>query len=682
MSKHLPRSIWAAHRPVFSFCNLVVLCLVISLGALSGCDDKDKKGGDNIGGQPTEPSPQGVASISISPATWNANRIGQRQQFTATALDAEGNPIPDTQFTWRTCFYIGLSVECSAQPPNRAPVTSIDDTGFVTALSTGSGFVEVMAGDTGAVAQLHVISAIPSTYGDMYTVWFALHENAPAILTDGKLMVPNIYGSPRTPVSPWYSPLSEGRIEKFQWEGNRIGILSDMAEGLGAFRVMDRDTEWTLLVTANTADFQLEGNRIGVLINDRALIVKDGIHGAWTKLETTGVKKFLLSGNRIGVLREDGVLRVKTGIHGAWTVLATSGVRDFQFQGNRTGVLLDNGDLLTSDNLASQPLARIETSIQQFQIYQSPISQARHIGALLENGTLRVYSQIGARSGQWQDVAAGVREFQLENRRVGVQFEDGSFKSKDGYRLLTIWRWTEDWVTHATGGVQAFQLQGTRLGILTDTNQLRVRSGSFLLNQFGGWFTTPAYAEGVSHFQLLVAVPLPPVRTTPASYQAAQPGCHANQPTYCYAVSEFAVPVAYYGRFCGMGVPVDLAVATRVGPLDSFDALCQHHDKQHGWYPNTWSSGCPEGASLWDLTTNPDCQDTLADGACIVRYGINHAKLTSYGRVITKDSANWDVIWGRMWNMYDAITNYDWYTSVCTDDRLAEFTRETGGIPY
>ena len=91
--------------------------------------------------------------------------------------------------------------------------------------------------------------------------------------------------------------------------------------------------------------------------------------------------------------------------------------------------------------------------------------------------------------------------------------------------------------------------------------------------------------------------------------------------------------------------------------MDAFDALCMHHDHAASWYP--------EG------------EDGLFD-ACIVRYGLTYARLTRDGTVVAPGTEAYDEIMDKMWNLRDAITNYDLQTAGCTSAQLDEFIEATG----
>ena len=569
-----------------------------------------------------------VAYVTVSPETASFNRIGQRQQLSATAWDADDNPIPGVAFSWESSD----------------PSIMVDSVGLATALSAGSA--DVMAtdlasedGQSGSAA-LAATTAIASDRGIMYTAWTARSGYAPALIENGRLQVPGgmIPDEPAFP-SPWPHP----GVEKFQWEGDRIGILTDMAGGVGTFRVMDRHEEWTLLGKADVVHFQLENNRIAVLHDDGRFRVKEGIHGPWTTLANGGIKHFQLSGNRIGELNDQGRFRVKEGIHGKWTVLANAGIKHFQLTGSLTGELNDNGRFRVKQGTHGPWTVLAQEGVSQFKL------AGNRIAVLHEDGRFRVKDGI---HGTWRLLASGgVLEFQLSGNLIGERLDDGRFRVKEG--LDGIWR------VLAEGGIRLFQLQSPYIAEVTDGGLLRVKQGVD-----GVWTDKAVNPDLVTQIQPIVAVPDPPWRTTPATYNRDQQQCINDEAAGygCDHVSSFAVPVAHYGRFCGAGVPSndDLNWARGAGPIDAFDNLCRHHDNASFWYPEEVSDG--------------------AFDACVVRYGIVHARLTHNGSVLSAGTAKWNWAWDFMPNLEDAIYNYDWYTSGCGSNKLDQFTQDTASV--
>ena len=80
----------------------ITFFLFSCIAALSGCGSGG--GGVSDGGGETieQPTPV-VTTVTVSPAILYANRLGQRQQFTAAAAtDVFGDPISDVAFTWES----------------------------------------------------------------------------------------------------------------------------------------------------------------------------------------------------------------------------------------------------------------------------------------------------------------------------------------------------------------------------------------------------------------------------------------------------------------------------------------------------------------------------------------------------------------------------------------------------
>jgi hypothetical protein len=137
----------------------------------------------------------------------------------------------------------------------------------------------------------------------------------------------------------------------------------------------------------------------------------------------------------------------------------------------------------------------------------------------------------------------------------------------------------------AADGVQSFQLQAHLIGLLTDEGSLHIKNVSN-----GKWDQTEAYGTGVTQYRLVVSNPMPPHRTTPASYNTGQTRCRAmtGDPD-CYYVTGFALPAPYYGVYCGLGRPTGddfwgvLGNPTKT-PIDGLDQMCLHHDLKSYWY--------------------------------------------------------------------------------------------------
>jgi DNA/RNA endonuclease G (NUC1)/PKD repeat protein len=93
---------------------------------------------DNSGGV-TPPAAE-VASVTVTPANATIT-AGGTQQYTATAYDAQHNPIPNTSFTW------------GATP---ASVATVNATGLATAIAAGDAKIAATAGSKSDTGTLHV----------------------------------------------------------------------------------------------------------------------------------------------------------------------------------------------------------------------------------------------------------------------------------------------------------------------------------------------------------------------------------------------------------------------------------------------------------------------------------------------------------------------------------------------
>ncbi len=630
---------------------------VLGLATLfTACDGGGNGGGSGAGPAPTPTPPPVVASVNVTPPAWDATRIGQRQQLAATAQDADGNTISGTQFTWGS---------------SDTTVAVVDSNGLVTANSAGNALVTATSEGKSAAVSMTVKSAVPSAVGDMYTLWPARSDDSPVLLVNGSLKVrggiycrnlatEEIIVCPTPlpegddgqkepdPTSPW----KQGGVAKFQWARDRIGILSDMSAGRGTFRVVDRHDEWAVLAVGNASAFQLEGNRIGVVVDDGTFMVADGIHGPWSTLGGIGIRKFQLEGNRIAMLRQDGMFLVQNGIDGAPTILAYGGIRDFQLEGNRIAVLGDEGLFRVQNGIDGNPTTLEANGLRKFQL------EGNRIAVWREDGIFRVKDGI---HGAWTTLAnGGIRDFQLEGNRIGLWQDNGVFRVKDGIHGA--------WTTLANGGLSAFQLQEDFIGVLTEAGVLKIKKG---IN--GAWRQTPAYGTDIAQFRLIVDVPSPPVRTTPdtsvssveiKSYAYGQEVCHKNQPVDCTTPIQYWLPAPWYGRFCGRDNPAEdvFWVAMNAGPIDSLDYICQHHDRATPWYPG---------------------ETVTHSQACIVRYGLDNARLTRDGRQLTAGTGEWSAVWSRMADLRDAVALYkDTVTNkgvgfVCGPKDLVNFTRNT-----
>jgi len=589
------------------------LCSTLVLGCGDGsASDTGPSGG---GGRVT---PREVAAVTIDSGPLLSSRIGQRWALTATALDGFGETMPDVEVVWES---------------SDASIASVNAEGLVTAMRIGQARITASAAGHSDSVELTARSAVPSDVGDVYTVWFPRSDDAPAAIVDGRLEVFGIYPGAAEPTSPWPHP----GVERFQWAGDRLAILTDVVDGLGTFRVLDRHEEWVVLRVGDAKGFQLAGDRIAELGAGGSLRVKEGLHGPWSTLVSSGVAQLRLDGDRIAVLEDDGSLAVKDGIDGEWTELAAMGVQAFELHGDRVAALTDarDGEALIKDGLEA-PWTTLDDYVKKVAL------SGDRIGVVRTDGVARVKDGI---DGEWTLLANSyVDDLQLDGDRIAILFEGGDLRAKD----------TADgpWTVLSTNASR-FVLQGDYIAVLTKDGELWFKIG------LDGPWSMVEPAGTATQFLPVADVPVPPARTTAASYVEAQERCTLDGPR-CEPISGAGPAVPSYGRFCGAGRPLDpdwdWAHGPDGGPIDALDALCMHHTHATSWYPEV------EEGSL---------------DACIMRYGLAYARLTRDGTVIGAGNAAYEEIMDEMSNLRDAITSYGAYTAGCTPGQLDQFIDAT-----
>jgi hypothetical protein len=563
-------------------------------------------------------TPREVAAVTIDSGPLLGSRIGQRWVLSATALDALGETMPDVEVLWES---------------SNASIADVDAEGLVTAMRIGEARITASTVGHSDSVELTARSSVPSDIGEMYTVWFARSDDAPAAIVDGRLEVFGIYAGAAQPTSPW----PHSGVERFQWAGDRLAILTDVVDGLGTLRVLDRNEEWVVARVGDATGFQLAGNRIAELGAGGSLRVKDGLHGPWTILAASGVTQFQLDGDRIAVLEDDGSLVVKDGIDGEWAELAATGVQAFELHGDRVAALTDarDGETLIKDGIEA-PWTTLDEYVKKVALSDN------RIGVVRTDGVARVKDGI---DGEWTLLASSyVDDLQLDGDRIAILFEGGDLRAKD----------TVDgpWTVLSTNASR-FVLQGDYIGVLTKDGELWFKIG------LDGPWSTVEPAGTATQFLPVADVPVPPARTTAASYTEAQEKCTLDGPR-CEPVSGTGPVVPSYGRFCGAGRPLDpdweWAHGPNGGPVDAFDALCMHHANATSWYP--------------------EVEEGLLD-ACIMRYGLAYARLTRDGTVIEAGNVAYEQIMDEMSNLRDAITSYEAYTAGCTPAELDQFIDAT-----
>lgn len=621
---------------------------------------------------------QEVAAVEVSPAEWQPTWIGARTRFTATARDPNGHIVPDVAVQW-----------ASLKPG----VVTVDTAGIATARSAGQAEISATHEEVSGTAAVSVTDGGSGSTppGLVYTVWAARSYQSPALLVDGSLTIPppvmaggvdQVYGeiipwaSDGKPPSPWGEP----NVAKFEWSGNRIGLLTDVVGGLGTARVIGRTGEWVEMAVGQARDLQLRGREIMLLDAGGRLRTTSSVGGSWSVLEPGGVVEFHAEvGPRVLPiwLREDGKvtvggIRIRTLDLPPWTAYQGEDVREFHVSvtsasvtdptpRRRVGILLEGGELRVRTGMDGDWEVLEPSGVADFRL------EGHYIAVLKEDGTLLVKGHLDGLDTPWQVIEyAPIKQFDLKGGRLAILTEDGQFLDRDNAI-------TGSWSPYAFNGVRQFELQDSLTAVLTEAGDLFVRRSNNEAFIRGSPETYPT--SSVTQIRPLVHVPLRPWRMTPAGYHQSRAECiHKydengdKKEDFCYPeLNYIALPVPEYGRFCGGFMPRDgyWDEAEIAGPLDPLDELCHHHDWPHSpdWYyglDTTWDG--PEAA-------------------CIVRYGLFHSRLTQDGNLQTKGSDSWeawDAAWGgAMPALKDGLDAYFVFTEICTDGLLQSFTAKT-----
>lgn len=614
---------------------------------------------------------QTAATVQISPNAWSTDEawIGARRQFSASVADANGHAIDGAAVTWST----------------REPtLASVDDTGLATVMGASVDAMPAVIAQSGGVS-----GEVPftprhddaDTPGYMYTAWYARTDTTPAMLVDGRLVFPMRSGCTENCTVEFYGniPSVAGlrpiwphpTVEKFQYEGNRIALLTDVANGAGTLRIFDRAQEMFIAALGNAIDFQLEDNRIGVLLEGGMLRTTNSISAStagWITQRESGVVKFRLVGSYIGVLLEDGTVHVRAGHTGPWYELADSDVVDFDLLGVqavnelRVAILRRDGLLRARDGLATSGFRDLASDVESFKLSANYIAAARATGELQAKEGL---------DGGWITLeSVPLRQYELSGERIATLSEDGRFRARNG--IFGPWR------SLAETGARAIHLQGSRVGYVDDAGVLRVMTGI----DGDDWLASQPQGAGVTQFRLIVDNPVPPERTTPEMYRQENlrcvdlnnthydpPDTNNPNPNNCYYQLVLAVPASYYGVFCGGGRPVNMPRAIQQGSINGFDEACAHHDNIEQWYAEWYDY------LIFDF---PTVNYRDLSGSCVVRYAIYHSRLTKDGRLLAdgrSSLADWNESWSLagMYQLWNAL-NYYWdLTFSCNSDNLGRF---------
>lgn len=597
-------------------------------------------GDSGAGGTAGTGTPASIASVTIDSEPALGTRLGERWALVATARDELGEPIADVSVQWSS---------------SNVSVATVNDRGVVTALRHGTSSITATVEEFSDTVTVTARSAVPSDSGEMYTVWFARSDPANVAVVDGRLEVFALTPGARAPMTPW----PHSGVAQIAYAGERMGMLTDVHDGVGTFRVLDPRAEWALLRVADVRAFQLLDDWIAQLDAAGALQIRQGLEGDWITVQESDVAEFLLHGDRIAVLQDDGALLAKDDLSDPWTTLAT-GVRSFVLHGDRIAVLLEEGDgtLQVQDGLGDDWVT-LEVRVRQVAL------SGDRIGVLRKDGVARVKEGI---DGPWVQLASSyVEAMQLEGDRIAIQFEGGDLRARDGI--------DGPWTILSTDS-RRFALDGDSISMLTEDGELWFRSGLE-----GEWAET-APDGTVTEWLPVIRVPVPPARTVvdgfsgplascagidawmcPTAYAESQQAC-LDDGARCKPVAEAASPLPAYGRFCGPGRPLEAdwawATGPDVGPIDAFDALCMHADYADAWYPSA---------------------DPSTVEACIIRYGLTFGRTTRDGVALDPGTGAHAEVMAKLGNLGDVIANTEPYTTACDQDAFDAFIDAALGAP-
>lgn len=559
-----------------------------------------------------------VDTIVVTPASWTATRLGQRETFVTRALDAQGNPVT------------GAVVTLTSSDPT---VVSVDANGLATARREGVATLRAKSGTDSTVAALAVsVPAPPPEDSVQYTVFVALTDSSPVVLQNGTLLFSQTTYDTRFGLSsPWQGPAVIGR---FAWRADHYAVMTDMAGGRGTVWLKSRISEWAEVATADAVDVQVERDWFVWLLADGSLRAKDTPFGPATILDGSNVKEFQLSGNRIGALKSDSLLRVKEGSFNApWVDLASNVVR-FHMRGALLAVLLPGGRLQAKVGTNGPWTVLADSGAADFKVSSSLI------GMVTTSGVFQVKEGL---NGPWAELASsGVAQFELEGDRILWRLADGTAHVKDT---------PFGPVTDIGAGIKDIRLQGNFVGLLTTADELSVKRG------IDGPRVNIGIYPTLQQYRLIAAVPQRPTRTNTRTYDLGRAACRDGEPGWCYS-PHVPYPVPLYARFCGAGHPDSGPMqdsARARGPLDGMDQLCRHHDSANSWYPN----------------------DQGLANSCVVRYGLDFAQLTRHGSPLARGSSAYDQAFDHMPDLRYATAAFADLASTCSDTQLNQFITAT-----
>lgn len=163
---------------------------------------------DNAVSQP----PAAVASITVAPSSASIF-IGGSQQYTATALDAQGQPVAGATITWSIA--------------DASPVATVSTTGLVSGAQAGTATVVATSGSVSGNATV-TVSAAPPVAGNVRISEIHYDDNS----TDAGEAI-EVEGDAGTVLDGWTLVLYNGNGGASYGTLNLSGTLASMCDGRG-----------------------------------------------------------------------------------------------------------------------------------------------------------------------------------------------------------------------------------------------------------------------------------------------------------------------------------------------------------------------------------------------------------------------------------------------------------------